>query len=739
MDRESVRLSPELRASPQSAVFVLGAVAVGVLLIGGRMDDPYALQLQTVGLSLGATAGLTWLLSLWSLNASRWAVVVECGALVLLLHLWGVAPGALALLALPTAIAAALISVPASIGTALSATGALLLLRGRQPAAVTWAEVTIAMVSLWATLGIMVMVYHPLQQIGDWLDQYFERARASLEEARSRKAELEQALESLAHANRQLALANERTGSLRRIAEEARRTKAAFVANVSHEFRTPLNMIIGLVDLMASTPEIYAVSLSPKMREDLDVVHRNCEHLSQMIDDVLDLTRAEAGQVALHKEWVDIGQIIEDSVSVVRPLLDKKHLTLQVETPDDLPGVYCDRTRVQQVILNLVSNAARYTDEGGVSVAAIRQDGQVLVTVSDTGPGIAAEDARRVFEPFVQAAGAGWQGKGGSGLGLSISKQFVRLHGGRMWLESELGAGTTFHFTLPVSTPVQTARRPAHRIREDWVWREPAFKAARAGTDEQMLRPRVIVCDENGTLTSEYRGRGEAVEFVPTSCVPDALRELERCPAHAVLINASDPESTWANVGVVSRRAPGTPVIGCSVPRLAERAITAGAHGHLVKPVTRDDLAAALEEVGHAVKRVLIIDDDPDVLGLFERMLLVCDPAVEVLVADSGREGLELVRRAQPDLVLLDIVMPEVDGWDVLESIVRESGGQGLPVYFVSAQDPADEPLSSQFMLVSMGGGINLTKLLQCSLQTSARLLASDSGPDQGPGRTPVL
>ncbi len=626
---------------------------------------------------------------------------------------------------IPTALAAALISLPAAFGTALGETGFLILLAGAPGGGTPWSEVGVALAATWSILGVMTMVYTPVQQVGRWLEEYFERARLFLKDARDRKAELEQTLEGLAHANRLLALANERNAVLRRIAEEAQRTKAAFVANVSHEFRTPLNMIIGLVDLMAETPEIYAVSLSPKMREDLGVVHRNCDHLSKMIDDVLDLTRAEAGQLSVHKERLDLRGIIGNSVEVVRPLLEKKRLAIQVEVPDDLPEIYCDRTRIQQVILNLLSNAARFTDEGGVALSVVRQDHRVLVTVTDTGPGIAPQDTDRVFEPFVQASGSPWQNASGSGLGLSISRQFVRLHGGRMWLESELGAGTSFHFTLPISSPVEPVTKPAHRIREDWIWWEPAFRSARSGSNDQILRPRVVICDEAGTLCAEFARFAGEVEFVDTRGLTDAMRELRSGPAHAVVVNTSGPNDVWSLVETLAREAPDTPIIGCSVPRMAERAMGAGACGYLVKPVTRADLNNALQAVGKPVRRVLVVDDDPEVLDLFRRMLQVCDRTLEVVTASSGRRALEELLRDPPDLVLLDIVMPDMGGWQVLEEIVRDGRIQQVPVFCVSAQDPADQPLSSRFLLVTLGNGISLRKLLRGSLEMSAQLMKS--------------
>jgi len=565
------------------------------------------------------------------------------------------------------------------------------------------------------------------------LEEYFDRTQRFLEEARDRKAELDQALESLAHANRQLALTSERTAALRRIAEKAQKAKTTFVANVSHEFRTPLNMIIGLVDIMVEAPELYAVALSPRMREDLEVVHRNCEHLSNMITDVLDLTRVEAGRLALHRERVNLQKIIDLAVAVVRPLLEKKQLAVQITVPNDLPEVYCDRTRIRQVILNLVSNAARFTEEGEITIQVVRQDQHVLVSVTDTGPGISQDDAERIFEPFCQGTSELWRDKGGSGLGLSISRQFVRLHGGRMWLESQLGGGTSFFFTLPISLSIEHIAGSGHQIREDWVWRERAFRTGQVVSAEQLVKPRVIICDETGALYPEFARYSDEVEFVDARELMQATQELRQCPAHALILNTATPDDLWPLVETAGQEAPGTPIVGCSVPRMVGCAIDAGALGHLIKPVTCADLEEAIQAVGKPVRRVLVVDDDPDVLRLFRRMLQVCDSTLEVATACSGEQAIVELRRTLPDLMLLDIVMLDMDGWQVLEAMNRDERIGDVPTFFVSAQDPADQPLVSRFLLATMNGGLPLGKLLTCSLEMSALLLKPEEGLDLAP------
>jgi CheY-like chemotaxis protein len=172
------------------------------------------------------------------------------------------------------------------------------------------------------------------------------------------------------------------------------------------------------------------------------------------------------------------------------------------------------------------------------------------------------------------------------------------------------------------------------------------------------------------------------------------------------------------------------PIMACSVPREEERAMNSGALGYLTKPVTRSALEGAIESVREPVRRVLVVDDDPDVLHLFTRMLHVCDGALEVVTASSGQEALEELRRTSPDLMLLDVVMPGMDGWQVLESMAREEGIKDVPIYLVSAQDSADQPLVSKFMLVTMDGGLSPSKLLRCSLEMSKLLLEPERGLD---------
>jgi signal transduction histidine kinase/CheY-like chemotaxis protein len=722
MSEPAADLRSELGISAKPVIVAL--VVVALVSIWSHHPDA-----TLFGLFLYASCAIMWLLNNYAPRVSQWFALLTLLAAVLLMNLWLGIRGAVALVALPVALAPSLISLPAAAATALAESLIVLVLRVHWRASPGLATIAVDLTAIWGTLACMYAAYLPMHRLLGWLEGYFGNTRRSVEETRDQTAELKEAIERLRNANRQLALANERTADLRAIAEEAQLAKTAFVSNVSHEFRTPLNMIIGLVDLIMERPEMYSVVLSPEMRDDLRVIHRNCEHLSSMIDDVLDLTRVEAGHVALKRERVDLKGIIEDSVEAVHPLLKKKHLSLEIAVPDDLPLVYCDRTRIQQVVLNLVSNAVRFTDEGEIAIEVTGQEDEVLVSVADTGRGISSEDKERIFEPFYQTTGSDnfWDRKEGSGLGLSISKRFVTLHGGRMWLESELGRGSTFCFSLPVSAPMERAVRAEHLIMEDWVWRERAFRTDGTMDPDELAKPRIVICDEAAVLYPQLARYSDRIEFVETRDLTELRQELGQSIAHAVIINAKRLECLWPLVESAKQETAEMPILGSCVPDHIEQALSAGALGYLVKPVTRADLAEAVGAVDRDVRRVLVVDDSPDALRLFSRMLSTWDEDLDVVTASSGAQALEELRRTPPDLMLLDIVMPGMNGWQVLERMNQDEAIEKIPTYIISAQDPGNEPPSSRILLATIGGGIGLDRLLRCALDVSANLVKPES------------
>ena len=229
--------------------------------------------------------------------------------------------------------------------------------------------------------------------------------------------------------------------------ESASQHKSQFLANMSHELRTPLNAILGYNELMQDG--LYG-ELSPKTKEVLNRVDKNGKHLLGLINDVLDLSKIEAGQLMLASESFSMKDVVQTVVSATESLAAAKSLPLKVVIPDSMPEARGDERRITQVLLNLVGNAIKFTDAGEVSVAATIANGKFSVSVTDTGPGIPPSEQGRIFEEFHQIDDSNTKKKGGTGLGLAIARRIIELHRGRLWVESEIGRGSTFHFELPV-------------------------------------------------------------------------------------------------------------------------------------------------------------------------------------------------------------------------------------------------------------------------------------------------
>ncbi len=314
-----------------------------------------------------------------------------------------------------------------------------------------------------------------------WVLYGYERARRNEEIARGQQGELRRALKALDEATYRLERLNYMLALAGEQAEEARRLKQQFAQTISHELRTPLNLIVGFTELMTESPEYYGGPLAPAYQRDLNIVHRNACHLQDLINDVLDLARIEAAQMSLAPEEVDPADLVREAVATARSLVEARGLALHTAVEPGLPALWVDPTRIRQVLFNLLNNAARFTDQGSVTVSARRQDEQVVFAVADTGVGIAPEDIQYIFEEFRQADGSTRRSHGGAGLGLAISRRFVELHGGRIWVESEVGRGSTFYFSLPAS------QGPAAALSHPHLLRTAGTAPARGGEEPVLL------------------------------------------------------------------------------------------------------------------------------------------------------------------------------------------------------------------------------------------------------------
>ena len=697
----------------------IGMIVLGMLIVLLAEVFRERADAGIVGIGIAILPWAVWIVLGRRPRGHLWALTVVWIILPLLLARAEENPMILAALAIPVCLL--LIGAGPAVAALLAvAAGLMALTTGAGATQFT------VLATVWGSFGLAQIALHYADTATQWSWVTYARMRDLLDGSRAQLLHLKEVQQDLTHANAELALLSDRLRAMNRVADDARRAKEEFVANVSHELRTPLNMIIGFSEIITQNPRAYGRSVPPELLADIEVIQRNSRHLSNLVDDVLDLSRAEAGRMALTRENASIREIIEMAASAVRPLFESKGLTLAVKVADDLPLVYCDTTRIRQVVINLLSNAGRFTERGGAQVDA-RLDGRaVSITVTDTGPGIPEAEQQRIFEPFEQYGGGTVRPYGGSGLGLSVSRRFIEMHGGRMWVSSELGRGSQFGASLPLESPSHVHAGEAARWFNPYQPYESRSRPWQA--PPPAVRPRLVVLEQSGTLRHILERYETDIEVAQVATIEAAIAELSRLPARALLIN--DTSGAPAEIdSILAQRLPyRTPVIRCAIPDKAEAAETLKVASYLLKPIRQETLLAALEQLGKPVRSILLVDDNAEAIQLFARMLSSAAQPPDIYRASSGLRALMLMRERRPDAVLLDLVMPEMDGYDVLEAQRKDESIRDIPVIAISALDTAPGGYGTPFLAVSRGGGINLQDLLRCTEALTAILAPPDVG-----------
>lgn len=462
----------------------------------------------------------------------------------------------------------------------------------------------------------------------------------------------------------------------RRITEKLRevdKLKSQFLANMSHELRTPLNSIIGFSRVILKGID---GPINELQQQDLTAIHNSGTHLLRLINNVLDISKIEAGKMELaFDDTVNLQDLINSVISTTIALVKDKPVRLEKVIPPDLPTVRGDPTRISQVMLNLMANAAKFTDEGTVTLEACEQvspEGypEVLIKVTDTGEGIGLEDQKKLFQPFSQVDESPTRKTGGSGLGLSISRLLVEMHGGRIGVESEIGEGSTFWFTLPLP------------------YDEPF--------DEELTGKKVILAidDERQVINLYTRYLSEhGYQVVALSEPGRAIERAIQVKPFAITLDVMMPGRNGWQVLEELKSNPDTrhiPVIVCSIVEDQEKGFSLGAADYLTKPILEDELVIALNRLNGdgSIKEVLVVDDDNDDLRLVEKVL---QKQFSVRLAHGGVEGLAALREKRPSAVILDLFMPDVDGFTLLEDMRADPAMRDIPVIIFTAGDLSEE------------------------------------------------
>jgi signal transduction histidine kinase/DNA-binding response OmpR family regulator len=450
--------------------------------------------------------------------------------------------------------------------------------------------------------------------------------------------------------------------------EIASRHKSEFLASMSHELRTPLNAVIGFSEVLL---ERMFGDLNDRQEEYLRDILSSGRHLLELLNDILDLSKVEAGRMDIQRSTFPVQETLEYGLSMVRERALRHEITLSLDVAPEVDLIEADELRIKQVMLNLLSNAVKFTPDGGEVVVRARVDGpELVVTVSDTGIGIAPDDRERIFDSF-QQAGRGVQQQEGTGLGLTLSKRILELLGGRMWLETEVGVGSTFGFAIPLGTTAEPSAQSAEQ-------------APIAG-------PLVVAIEDDRPslelLTLYLEGAG--VEVVGARDGPSGLETVRRRHPAAVVLDIRLPEMDGWEVLTALKADPVTaeiPVVVVSMLDERGMGFALGAAEYLVKPVSREHVLAALSRVGVLPEAgtLLVIDDDPLALELVTAVL---EPrGWTVLSAGDGETGTAMARSHQPSVVLLDLLMPGMDGFAVAETLRSDSATMAIPIVVLTAK-----------------------------------------------------
>ena len=488
-------------------------------------------------------------------------------------------------------------------------------------------------------------------------EQAMRQARDTAEDALAELRDTQQALE----------LARDQ-------AMAASQTKSAFLANMSHELRTPLNAIIGYSEILQ---EDAADNDDKGSIEDLQKIESAGRHLLGLINNILDLSKIEAGKMDVYIEEIDIQALVQEALSIVKPLADKSENAIEVICPADIGSFRSDQTKVKQCLLNLISNANKFTIKGALTLTVAREGGsQVSFRVSDTGIGMTEEQLGRLFEAFSQADASTTKRFGGTGLGLAITKHFCTMLGGDVTVESTFGKGSTFIIRLPDQGAA------------------PAAGEAPAAADG---RATVLVVDDDpamrGLLAKSLEKEGYRV--IPAGNGAEALALAREHRPQAITLDVMMPQMDgWGALREFKADAAlrDIPVIMVTVLNERGMAIPLGAADFVTKPVDRQQLAAILRDhcVNPSNTSILVVEDDLPTRELLCHSLTTM--GYSAFAAVNGRNGLDwLADHPTPNLILLDLMMPEMDGFEFLRELRKQPAFANVPVIVVTAKELTEE------------------------------------------------
>ena len=566
-----------------------------------------------------------------------------------------------------------------------------------------------------------------------------EQVQEMTAQLQARNEELVSQSEELRQQSEELQEQNVELDHQHRMIEQANRLKSEFLSNMSHELRTPLNSILALSRVLQrkSVDEDHG----EEEARYLDVIERNGRQLLDLINDILDLSKIESGRVEIRPSLFLLRDAVFPILETLAPIAVEKGITLEADIPEDLPMIRSDDARLRQILRNLLGNAVKFTFEGGVTISARIEKGEFAISVSDTGIGISEEELPHIFDEFRQADGSSSRQFEGTGLGLAIARKSALLLGGGLSAESKKGKGSVFTLRLPIELGA-----PYQNTIDEFI-------------SAEVLRNAVIVVEDDPAAASMISALLEKAgyEAVVARSGSDALQLARRILPVAMTLDLMMPEMDGWEVLQRMKEDPATsdiPVVIVSVCDEAETAMALGADGFLRKPVSEGDLAAEIRMVsgrdegrvivagetagggrGGRVRRILMVEDN-DIAARQVKHLIEEEGIACVDLASGGRQALDYMKEKTPDAIILDLMMPGVDGFSVLDQLRGKETTAGIPVLILTAKDLTREDLSrlrsNNVQQLVQKGDVDREELLRKVrlLFLESHVLPGDSRPD---------
>lgn len=479
---------------------------------------------------------------------------------------------------------------------------------------------------------------------------------------------------------------------------EANQAKSAFLANMSHELRTPLNAVIGYSEMIKEEIEfmrddgVDGAQAAAEFLPDLTRIRSAGTHLLALINDILDLSKIEAGKMNIHVEMFEVDELIEDIRSTIVPLAQKNHNTMRVEVSDELGYMNSDATKVRQILFNLLSNACKFTSEGTVTLRVTPDDSyeQLVCEIEDSGVGMSQEQLDKIFEAFTQADASTTREFGGTGLGLTITRHFCALLDGTIDVESTLGEGSTFTVRLALNMGAGDVPQDASQDVEGGGLSETSTPI---DDDSQT----VLVIDDDATMRDLLRRVLEREGFAVATAASgsEGLVLAEQLQPDAITLDVMMPQMDgWTLLSKLkeSPELADIPVVMVTMVDESARGYALGADHYMVKPIDRRRLVDILDSYRNSSAEagdVLVVEDDEPTRGLLRRTLE--GDGWRVVEADNGQAGLDRLDTMEPDLVLLDLMMPKMDGFEFLRQFRERDAYRGVPVIVVTAKELTEE------------------------------------------------